>query len=233
MNCNSHVSCEAQIKCVWSLQDKNWTISERGVHGNEPLILSRSIPPALKGDIDELLKQGATAKQVIRNLTKNGSEVTIKASEINNRKQYLRLKKAESYGFHHNDDFREYARKHLITSKEEFQNLGIDDVFVLALFVTETYDIKEKLRVTSCGFAYTPKNLIQNLIRQHQDQPVHAPRTMDCTFSLDVQGWSHYSYGCNSLRRVETGNMTSQFRPASFGIHRTEREDCYDLLITS
>lgn len=56
---------------------------------------------------------------------------------------------------------------------------------------------------------------------------------MDCTFNLDSEGWAHYSYGCNSLRRMESGIMSSQFRPASFGVHRTERGDCYQLLISS
>jgi len=231
--CNSHVGCKAEAKCNWFEANSLWRISERGVHNLQIAAHKRSIHSSILPEVDNLLLQGKTPSQVLRVMKAKNTEVAISIPQVKNRGSIVRLQKKKSFGFLHNSEILEYGNNKLVTTKEEFDALGEDDLIVLQVFDKEVFDNSTKSNVRCYGFAYTSKNIIQNACRQNEDDKCNTPRCMDTSFNLDKEGWAHYSYGCNHLRRAADGKMRHQFRPFSFGINRTEVGSFYEMLIAS
>jgi hypothetical protein len=84
------------------------------------------------------------------------------------------------------------------------------------------------------AFSYSCKALLENAIRQRDSIPDGSLCFYsDATFNIVHEDWARYSFGCNELRRDNTGQCRGHYRPFAFGFARTERTEGYIELFSS
>jgi len=239
--CRTHESCAAQVSifnnCTRFLfihfQVKveylrgEWILSSRGLHNSASFVkLKRSIHAPVRARVDELIVEGYSATAILTNLKKEGTPLELQPSvrQLNSRKSTVKQQNLLDYGFTTNDDIKQFAMKNLVTTREQFEALGIicdldvftfngtlvgvNDLIVLDVFETEIQDPITAITFNSCGFAYSSKSECNQLFLSVYNSVIYCSHLAEC---CSASGGSYASrenmhikkYGCNLQPRCK------------------------------
>jgi hypothetical protein len=144
--------------------------------------------------------------------------------QIRNRSTALKVKRAETFKIKQikdNNSIKAYINSKIIASSEAYNSLNSNtECFILHSFDYNTTCQNQQL--TTSGFVFTNKILMNNIIKCTAAQPSGLRLSWDGTYKICQNGWTLILFGSTGIRIAENGLIAHHIVPFSCTLTRTE-----------